>query len=181
MVNIFFNDAFDYLMGNESRVITNDPHDSGGLTNWGITKRAYMNFIGQTVSDDYFCELSLDNKKWFYRKSYWEKLGCDQMEHESVATAIFDTSVLYGQSTTALLAQKTADICGAAMRIDGILGPQSVIMINAIEPNLFIDAFRANVLARIDSVCLKNPTDEIFRHGWTNRANRLLTLKEKIS
>jgi lysozyme family protein len=167
-------------MDDEAKKITNDLDDSGGLTNWGITKKAYEAFTKTAVSVDYFENLTLENKKWFYQEVFWKPLGCDKMEKIGVAVCIFDTAVLYGATTGALLAQKTADICGGALKIDGILGPQSVIIINAIGSDLFIDSFRANVLSRVDTVCLQNPKDEKYRNGWTNRANRLLTLKSLV-
>ena len=173
----FFDEAFDYLMDDEKKVITRTEGDAGGLTNWGITKAAYEDFLKHKVSDAYFESLTLDCKKFFYSVKYWQALFCHALSKKAIAIAIFDTGVLYGVKTTALLAQKTADICGCAITIDGAMGPQSAHFIDAIEPDFFLDSFRATILSRIDTVILQNPNDEKFRKGWTNRADRLLTLQ----
>lgn len=42
---------FEWLMGHESRAITNDPRDPGGQTCWGISRRYHPTWPGWRMVD----------------------------------------------------------------------------------------------------------------------------------
>ena len=171
-----FDRAFDYLINNESSRYSNNPMDSGGPTKWGITLRAYTSFVGHMVFPIDIENLTEDQAKSFYFNKYWTPLNCTEITNEAIAVALFDTSVLYGVGTAALLAQEALSGLGNPLKMDGLLGDKSITALNATLPGTFIASFQKLILDRIHQVITLNPKNETFRAGWLNRAERLLTL-----
>lgn len=169
-------EALAYLFRDEGTAYTNDPNDSGGPTKFGVTQRAYISFLGRWVSPDEIAALTPAQAKVFYQSRYWSPLACDRMANSGIATAIFDCGVLYGVGTAAILAQKALSLSGAQLKFDGVLGDKSLAVLNIVKPEEFLRNLHAFLLQRIDSVIKLDPKNERFRKGWTNRADRLLTL-----
>lgn len=175
-MTINFDVAFTYLIGNEGRTYTNDPNDFGGPTKFGITKRTYQDFFARMVIDSEIENMSEATAKQIYAALYWGRLRCGDIQNLGIAICIFDSAVLYGNSTSALLAQESLVQCGASIKFDGVLGDKSIESINVVSGAAFINAFNGLVLERIDTVIAAHPSDEKYRTGWTRRANRLLSL-----
>ena len=112
----------------------------------------------------------------FYQKVFWEPLLCSQYLDQSVATAIFDSGVLYGVPTVSLIVQRAAISCGASLKVDGILGEESVGAVNSITVAVFLSSFCAQILGHINYLVGMYPKNLKFQEGWIKRANRLLTL-----
>ena len=176
-MNDFFDFAFNYLISkDEGSGFTDDPVDSGGATKAGITKRWYEVFMNCQISLDDFKNLSMDAIKSFYQAAYWQQLKCDKFTDRNVATAIFDSAVLYGIPTVGLMVQRAAISCGVPLDTDGILGQESVNAVNSISVGTFLNSFCAQVLGHIQYLVGMYPKNKKFQEGWINRANRLLTL-----
>lgn len=171
-----FDSAFNFTIGNESRRYVNDPADSGGPTKFGITISVYENFFGKPVLGSEIELMSEDTAKQIYMALYWHRMSCGAMTTPAIAICLFDTGVLYGVGTASLLAQHALSICGATIKLDGIIGDNTVSFLNSVVEDSFISTFRGLVLERIDTVITNNPKDERFRSGWAARADRLLTL-----
>lgn len=173
MIN--FDKALAYVLLNEGGY-TNDAADSGGPTNWGITIADLAQWRKKTVTADDVKNMPLAEAKAIYSARYWEPLWCDRMNQQAVATAIFDSGVLYGISTSAKYAQLACNACGASLSVDGNIGPHSLIALNLVDAHAFIIAFHSQILARISSIIAARPSQNVFRKGWTARADRLLKL-----
>lgn len=172
-----FTEAFKFLIDIEKDVYTNDPDDSGGPTKWGVTQHSYSAFIGYPVTPEDIASLTEDQARAFYFESYWQPLRCSQLSRLTVAICLFDTAVLYGVGTAALMAQETVGLCqGPILKFDGLIGDKSVAAINSIDEEKFIEGYYAMIIRRIDLVVAMYPKNAKFRAGWTNRAKRLLTL-----
>lgn len=175
MIN--FDIAFNYLLKNEGMTFTNSPSDPGGPTKFGVTLKSYQAYLGQPVSAFDIENLTLDEARDFYLERYWNSINCDKLSSSGIATSIFDTAVLYGPSVSTILAQKTVSLIGGVtLKFDGILGDMSIKYLNIVKETDFLNKYHDLVLVRIDNVILLNPKEEVYRKGWTNRANRLLTL-----
>lgn len=173
--------ALAYLFQNESADYVNDPLDSGGPTKFGITQKAYISFLGRWVTPAEIEALTESDAYVFYKARYWEPLKCDRIADPAVAIALFDTGVLYGVGTAALLAQKALSWCGATLKFDGLIGDKSITAFNLVRREEFIPALHQFVLHRIESVIKLDSKNERFRHGWKNRADRLLTLSTQAT
>lgn len=168
--------AFPYLLKNEGVQFTDDPSDSGGPTKFGITLSAYESFIGCHVMPMAIKNLTLEQAKAFYLLAFWTPLGCEQIHDAAIATAIFDTAVLYGIGTAATLVQRALYLCRHSVKIDGHIGQETIDCLNTVSREEFFKAFLWLILGRIETVIKANPKNERYRKGWVERANRLLTL-----
>jgi len=172
----YFERARAYLLPNESSTYTNDPDDRGGPTRWGVTQKAYSEFLKRPVTPEEIAGLSWEDTKSFYAMMYWRKLWCERMKRAPIAVAIFDTAVLYGCLASSTAAQSALIMGGAALNLDGHMGGKTVAYLNMASPRIFLSNFHRYILLRIDKVIAERPTNEKYRKGWTKRADRLLTL-----
>lgn len=176
--------AFNYLLGDEGTKYTNNPDDSGGPTKFGITKRTYQAFFNRLVLDSEIEAMTPGIAKQIYEELYWTPLHCEDIEDVALvfALTIFDSGVLYGVGTIALITQRALSLCGAPLKLDGILGDKSIGFLNSmgggsqITRSSLLHTFSGLLLEHIDAVILANPKDEAFRRGWTLRVDRFLKL-----
>lgn len=174
-----FDVAFKYLLGDEGTKYTNDPHDSGGPTKFGITKKTYEEFFNKENVPDSEIEFMTEwTAKQIYWAMFWIRLGCERVSNPAVTIPIFDSATLYGVGTVALITQHTLSLCGATLKFDGIIGDKSVVFLNAVAGGSFVQTFYGLIMERIETVVLKHPKDEKYRHGWTLRAERLLRFSD---
>ena len=84
-----FDDALKFVLDHEGYV-SNNPKDPGGLTVFGLSKRAF----GSDV--DKMAKMSKDDAKVFasaiYRTHYWDALGLNEY-HFPLDIVLFDTAV----------------------------------------------------------------------------------------
>lgn len=87
----------------------NDPHDAGGETNWGISKRSYPTLDIRGLTREQASDI--------YRRDFWEPLYCDAIPY-GLAVQVFDHGVNAGRSSAARLLQRTL-----GLKEDGVFGP----------------------------------------------------------
>lgn len=167
--------AVDYVLENEGGFV-NIAADRGGATNFGITQHDLAFWRGTGITVDDVKTLTKDEAKEIYRVLYWEPLEIEKIKDQASATCILDSSVLYGLETAAKLAQKTVNLCGLALEIDGDLGVASIAAINSIPEKQFVEAYHNLVVARINAIVESHPQQSVFKKGWLARADKLLTL-----
>lgn len=176
--------AFNYLiLEDEGSKYTNDPRDPGGPTKWGITLKTYQEFYNTVATPEMIEQMPAASAKHIYAVYYWNPLRCDKISDLAIAVAIFDCGVLYGVGTTGFLVQRALAQRGVAIKLDGILGDKSIGLLNELLGGGAQDArvslmrsIHDLLLERIDAVIVANPTEEVYRRGWTLRADRLLQL-----
>jgi lysozyme family protein len=173
-----FDEAMKFLIADEGDTFTDDPDDSGGPTKFGVTQKAYSRFLGFPVTSDMMKALTFDDVVPFYRHEFWTPLNCNRIKEAGIATAIFDTAVLYGITQAGVMAQQTLNLSGGLLRVDGLIGDRTIELLNQIPRSAFLNDFKRFVMQRIDHLVKTNPRTEKFRQGWENRARRLLTLNQ---
>lgn len=87
----------------------NDPHDPGGETNFGISKRAYP--------DVDIANLTVDQAREIYVRDYWRAIRGDELP-PAVALVTFDAAVNMGIKPAVRLLQAALDLPE-----DGVVGP----------------------------------------------------------
>lgn len=108
----------------------NDPSDSGGETNWGITKRVALKNDYTGAMRDMPKSLASE----IYVKRYWDALALDQVEHLSdiVAAELIDTGVNQGVGRAAETLQRALNALNNMgklyndIKIDGDIGPATL-------------------------------------------------------
>lgn len=116
--------------------------DDGGMTRWGISKRAYPSLD--------IARLSLRDAEAIYRRDYWTPLNCDAINDQNVATKVLDMGVNMGIAVAARLLQRAVNSCWASpipplpLAVDGAVGPLTLKAVNETAP--------ADVIAQLRSL-----------------------------
>lgn len=144
----------------------NNPNDSGGATNKGVTLSTFRQFYGQskTVED----LKALTETQWLniFLTGYWNKLRASEIANQSIANIIVDWGWASGPDTAARKVQK---IVGAA--VDGIVGPQTLQAINNYKAKSLFDKIKAERITFVENLAKQRPKDQTFLQGWKNRIN----------
>lgn len=169
-----FNQAFRITLANEGGYV-NDPDDSGGVTYKGISRKFHPNWTGWSIIDsmkntsDFPAVLNSnqslqDEVGKFYKSNFWDKVEGDTISIQSVADSIFDFAVNAGIKTSSKLAQEVA-----GTNPDGIIGPNSIKSINAVEEDRFKTEFALQKVKYYVQITEKTPTNQKFFFGWIRR------------
>lgn len=154
-----FDQAFERLIGNEGGYV-NNPHDPGGETNWGITKRTALaaGYTGDMRS------MLRAQAREIYRSQYWGRAQCDQYD-PAIAFQLFDAAVNHGIGNAVRFLQRAVGVAD-----DGVVGPRTIAAIKATPVTDVLLRFNAERL----EFYTKLGTFDNFGRGWTNRvANNL--------
>jgi lysozyme family protein len=94
---VTFTDMVKVILKNEGGLV-NNPADPGGLTNMGVSQRAYPNLDIRN--------LSKAQAEAIYKKDYWDKLGISGINDDNLKLHILDHGVNAGTSSAAKLLQQ---------------------------------------------------------------------------
>ena len=126
-----FDEAFERLIGHEGGYQSPEQaaarNDSGGETNYGISKRSYPDLDIKA--------LTLADAKAIYLRDYWDKAGCGSVP-KAIRFDLFDTAVNAGVTTAVKMLQKAV-----FAEPDGIIGPHTRMGIVTMQPDCLIRRF----------------------------------------
>lgn len=170
-----FKKAFEIMIAHEGGY-GNDPSDPGGETYKGVARKINSKWDGWPIIDmlkrsaDFPVNLEKDvdlqNSVFeFYQLNYWDKVKGDDIQNQDVANSIFDFAVNAGVSASAALAQLVVNA-----KIDGVIGKQSIDLINAFDTEHFLAAFTVSKIARYVNIVKKRPISRKYFYGWVLRA-----------
>src|SRR6185436_8354422 len=145
-----FDKCFNLLLVDEGGY-TNDPSDSGGATNLGITIGDYRKYIKADATPADVKTLTVAQAKAIYKARYWDTLGCDSLPY-GVDNACFNYGVLAGIGRPKADLKRFADIK---------------------DPNKLIDAICDEMSQFLNNLAERRPKDKKFQKGWNNRVVRL--------
>ena len=150
-----FDRCFAVVVGTEGGYV-NDPNDSGGETQFGISKRAYpsVDIASLTVAD----------ARAIYLRDYWTKIRGDDLPAE-LALLVFDAAVNSGVSRAVRWLQAAAHVTE-----DGIIGPGTIAAVLAVQPGWAMLA-EYTLLRLMFMTGL--PSWRLYGHGWGRRLCRL--------
>ena len=163
--------------------------DNGGETYRGIARQSNPDWPGWPLLEKYkplrngdlindaalqtaVCEL--------YWQKYFEANGFHRCNNPIVALQLFDFSVHGGYSTKQL--QRTMNrMFNQSLKEDGDWGEKTIAGINSIRPDLLCNAILNDRAERLRQIIERDPTQEKFRKGWTNRINAMRYLIRGIA
>jgi len=134
----------------------NNPHDPGGETNFGISKRSYPNVDIKNLTKDEAIAI--------YRRDFWQSCY-DKMPYQ-IAAKVFDMAVNMGVSTAHKLLQRAAQVTP-----DGIIGSKTLAAIAGFSVGALLDNITIEQIKYYKSVVHNRPTSAIFMAGWERRAD----------
>ena len=162
-----FEKIFDYLLKVEGGY-TNDKHDKGGETTWGITKEEAREFGYKGSMQD----LTKDFAKNIYLKKYYLGNKLDKVNDDKVALSICDWAVNSGRNGTKNVQVALNQINGSDLVVDGIIGNKTLEVLNATDPGKFLEVYHNLQRIYYRSKIEADSTQERFLTGWLNRIER---------
>jgi lysozyme family protein len=139
----------------------NHPQDPGGMTNLGVTKRVWEEWVGHEVDEKQMRALTPQIVAPLYKRKYWDAIRGDELV-SGVDYVVFDVAVNSGPGRAIKILQ---DCVGAT--VDGGFGPGTLAAVKVAEsdPKKLINLYCDKRLEFLMS--LKNFVT--FSRGWINR------------
>ena len=153
-----FTEALEHVLKHEGGFV-NHPKDPGGMTNLGVTKAVWDEWIGRESSEDEMRNLKPEDVAPLYKKMYWDRVKGDDLP-SGVNYCVFDASVNSGTGRAAKWLQEAV---GAVP--DGAIGPNTLAKVKAHDADSLVNAYcdvRLNFLKSLK-------TFDTFGKGWTRR------------
>ena len=147
----------------------NDPNDSGGATNKGVTLATFRRFKGESASVNDLKAITDEDWDAIFKAMYWDKCRADEINSQSVANLIVDWYWMSGTNAIKYVQR----LIGADE--DGIVGKQTLARLNAKGDGLVLPIYnyRKDFYHRIVA---SRPSQKRFLRGWINRLNALMEL-----
>ncbi len=153
-----FGIALKALLKHEGGFV-NHPADPGGMTNLGVTKKVWEEWVGRPVTEKEMRALTPEAVAPLYRRKYWDKVQADFLP-TGVDMAVFDFAVNSGPGRAAKLLQKVLGVTQ-----DGAIGPQTLLKATNVDSSKLVADYNAERLAFLQAL----PHWDTFGKGWGRR------------
>lgn len=153
-----FEEALEHVLKHEGGFV-NHPKDPGGMTNLGVTKKVWEEWIGRESSEDEMRNLKPEDVAPLYKKMYWDRVKGDDLP-SGVNYCVFDAAVNSGTGRAAKWLQEAV---GAVP--DGAIGAKTLAKVAAHDADSLVNAYcdvRLNFLKSLK-------TFDTFGKGWSRR------------
>ena len=159
-MNTNFDLCMKHLLMHEGGFV-NHPSDPGGMTNLGVTKAVWEEWVGHPVTEKEMRNLTPIMVKPLYKRKYWDACRADELV-SGVDYCVFDVAVNSGVGRAVKLLQS----CVGATP-DGGFGSITLALTKKAEedPRRLIELYCAKRLEFLQSL----RTFETFGKGWSRR------------
>lgn len=166
-MNSNFDKCLELLLVHEGGFV-NHPQDPGGMTNLGVTKKVWEEWVGHDVNEKEMRNLTLTMVAPLYKRKYWDACRANELVL-GLDYCVFDIAVNSGVGRAIKLLQSSV---GATP--DGGYGSITVALVKKAEqePEKLIETLCAKRLEFLESL-KAFPT---FGKGWSRR---VAEVKEK--
>ena len=162
-----FEKIFDYLLKVEGEY-TDDKHDKGGKTKYGITEEDARDFGYKGDMQD----LKKDFAKSIYLKKYYLGNKLDKVINNKVALSVCDWAVNSGKNGIKNAQIAINQLTNANLDVDGIIGNKTLEALNAADPEKFLEVYHNLQRIYYRSKVEGDKTQKEFLTGWLNRVQR---------
>ncbi len=152
--------AIDFVLAYEGGLVDN-PSDPGGLTNFGISARAYPSVDIRGLTKEKAEEI--------YKRDYWNGVHGDELPGP-LAVAVFDSAVNQGLGTAIRMLQLSVGVDP-----DGVIGPKTVKAAHD-AGDRGVTKFLAARAVRYHESMRGIPSLEVFAKNWYYRLFKLARL-----
>lgn len=153
-----WDNAFKLMLKSEGGFV-NHPSDPGGMTNLGVTKATWENWIGRESNETEMRALTPEKVEPLYKKKYWDAVRADELP-VGLDYLMFDFGVNAGPGRAIKVMQSAVGVTP-----DGGFGPMTLAAVQAIDPNELIERFSQAKEDFYRSLT----TFPTFGTGWLNR------------
>lgn len=152
----------------------NDPADSGGETNWGITERVARNFGYKGAMVDLPRETAFN----IYASIYWDRVKADELVklYEPLAAEVVDTQVNLPEGKSIRFLQRALNALNRGeklypdINVDGVIGNKTIMSVKAYlasrDGAVLVKALNGLQLAYYFELTERREKDERFLYGW---------------
>ena len=153
-----WDNAFKLMLKSEGGFV-NHPSDPGGMTNLGVTKATWENWVGRASDEAEMRSLTPEKVEPLYKKKYWDAVRGDELP-AGISYLCFDFAVNAGAGRSIKTLQTAVGVTP-----DGGFGPMTLAAVQAIDPVELIEKFSQ---AKEDFYRSLG-TFATFGKGWLNR------------
>lgn len=157
-MNINFEKSLQLILKSEGGYVFHEK-DPGGMTNLGVTKRVWEEWVGHEVTEQDMRNLTPAIIAPMYKAKYWDKVCGDDLP-SGVDYVVFDAAINSGPGR----AIKWLQAC-VKVDVDGQIGPHTLNAVTAFSDVDLISDYNKRRL----SFLIDLPTWPTFGKGWTNR------------
>ena len=155
-----FNEALKAILKHEGGYV-HHPRDPGGMTNLGVTKKVWEEWVGHPVGEKEMRALTPDTVAPMYKKKYWDAVKADELP-TGLDYLMFDFAINAGPGRAAKTMQKAIGTTP-----DGAIGPKTMAALKAADPADLIAKFSMEKELFYKAL----PTFATFGKGWLRRVD----------
>jgi lysozyme family protein len=155
-----FRDCLELVLKHEGGYV-NHKDDPGGMTNLGVTKKVWEDWVGHPVTEKDMRELTPALVGPMYEMKYWRTSYCEKLPR-GLDLLVFSMAVNAGSGRSVKLLQDAIGVVA-----DGVIGPKTMAKINEANVESLIDKFSEARTAFYKGL----KTFPVFGKGWLNRTN----------
>jgi len=156
-----FRDCLELVLKHEGGFV-NHKDDPGGMTNLGVTKKVWEEWIGHSATEKDMRELTPAIVAPMYEMRYWRTSYCEKLPR-GLDLLIFSMAVNAGAGRSVKLLQDAIGVLP-----DGVIGPNTMARINEANVETLIDKFSEARTAYYKGLKLF----PVFGKGWLNRTDK---------
>lgn len=160
-----FESALEAVLHHEGGFV-NHPADPGGMTNLGVTKKVWEEWVGHEVDEKTMRGLTPEIVGPMYKAKYWDKVKGDDLP-SGVDYAVFDAAVNSGPGRAAKWLQSCVGV-----EPDGGIGPKTLAAVAAFDPAELVEDYAKRRL----SFLMDLPHWGTFGKGWGRRVAAVQTV-----
>lgn len=164
-----FDSSLAAILAHEGGFV-NHPSDPGGMTNLGVTKKVWEEWVNRRVSENEMRKLTPKLVAPLYKARYWDAVKADQLP-SGIDYLMFDFAINAGVSRSVKTAQKVVNV-----NQDGVIGNKTLAAIQSFDVNKFVNEFSEAKEDFYQSL----PTFKTFGKGWTRRVSEAKTHSETM-
>lgn len=147
----------------------NDPDDSGGATNLGVTLATWreagydIDGDGDIDSDDMRLLSVSDAVSRVIKPMFWDRWKADEIDCQAVANILVDW--LYNSGSPGIrIPQRLLGV-----REDGIVGPETLEALNGADQEELFSKIKSERINYYSDLVSRKPEKKKFLNGWMNR------------
>ena len=150
--------SFELMLKSEGGYV-NNPVDPGGMTNLGVTKATWENWVGRESDEAEMRGLTPEKVEPLYKKKYFDAVRGDELPM-GLDYLMFDFAVNAGAGRAIKTLQTAVGVTP-----DGGFGPMTMAAVQAVDPSELIERFSQAKEDFYRSLT----TFATFGKGWLNR------------
>jgi len=154
--------SFELMLQSEGGFV-NHPSDLGGMTNLGVTKATWENWMGRESDEAEMRGLTAEKVEPLYKKKYWDAVRGDELK-VGIDYLMFDFAVNAGAGRAIKTLQTSIGVAA-----DGAFGPVTMAAMKSYEPVKLIERFSQAKEDFYQSLS----TFDVFGKGWLNRVAKV--------